>query len=159
VTTTRLATTDDIPALARLINAAYEVERFFLRGDRTNERALQSKLEMPEGCFLLIDGPNPDGLAGAVFVELRGSRGYFGLLSVAPDRQGEGLGRVLVEAAEAHCRAAGCDALDMDVVNLRLELPAFYEKLGFRPVATAPFPAPDELTRSAHLIVMSKSLV
>ena len=91
-----------------------------------------------------------------MYVELRGSHGYFGLLAVDPAHQGEGLGRVLVEAAEAHCRVAGCTVLDIDVVNLRLELPAFYAKFGFQPVGTAPFHGTEKLKRPAHLIVMSK---
>jgi GNAT superfamily N-acetyltransferase len=158
MTTTRLATHADLPALTRLINAAYAVEEFFIRGTRTTERELRDKLDAPGAAFLVIDGRTPAALAGAVYVELRGDRGYFGLLSVEPTHQGEGLGRALVEAAEAHCRAAGCAALEIDVVNLRTELPAFYAKFGFRPVATAPFPAPEKLTQPVHLIVMSKPI-
>jgi GNAT superfamily N-acetyltransferase len=158
MTTTRLATHADVPALTRLINAAYAVEEFFIRGTRTTERELRDKLDAPGAAFLVIDGRTPAALAGAVYVELRGDRGYFGLLSVEPAHQGEGLGRALVEAAAAHCRAAGCVALEIDVVNLRTELPAFYDKLGFRPVATAPFPAPEKLTQPVHLIVMSKPI-
>ena len=159
MTPPRLATHSDVPALARVINAAYRVEEFFLSAPRTTEPDLRSKLERPGGAFLVLDGREPGTLAGAVYVELRGERGYFGLLSVDPARQGEGLARVLVEAAERHCREAGCVALDIDVVNLRVELPAFYAKFGLFPVGTAPFPADEKLSRPAHLIVMSKSLV
>jgi GNAT superfamily N-acetyltransferase len=158
MTAHRLATHDDIPPLARLINAAYTVEAFFIRGARTTERELRDKLDTPGAAFLVVDGGTPGTLAGAVYVELRGGRGYFGLLSVDPARQGEGLGRVLVEAAETRCRAAGCAALEIDVVSLRTELPAFYEQFGLRPVGTAPFPAPEKLTQPVHLIVMSKPL-
>jgi GNAT superfamily N-acetyltransferase len=159
MTTTRAATHADIPALTGLINAAYTVEEFFIRGTRTTERELRDKLDAPGAAFLVVDGRTPRTLAGAVYVELRGTRGYFGLLSVDPAHQGSGLGRVLVEAAERHCRDAGCSALDIDVVNLRTELPAFYEKFGLRPVSTAPFPSPEKLTQPVHLIVMSKPLV
>lgn len=93
-----------------------------------------------------------------MYIEIRGERGYFGMLSVDPDVQGTGLGRVLVEAAEAHCRAAGCRALDIDVVNLRTELPPFYAKFGFAPRGTSPFPAPGKLTQPVHLVLMSKVL-
>jgi len=156
--TVRLATSNDIPALARVINAAYVVESHFIRGTRTTERELNEKLATPGVAFLVLDGSAPGVLAGAVYVELRGTRGYFGLLSVDPIHQGEGLGRVLVKAAEAHCRAAGCKVLDIDVVNLRTELPPFYAKFGLLPVGTAPFPAPEKLTQPVHLVVMSKAL-
>ena len=38
----------------------------------------------------------------------------------------------IFDAIEAHFRAAGCVALDIDVVELREELPAFYARLGVR---------------------------
>lgn len=155
----RLATHADLPALARVINDAYKVEEFFLNAARTSEADLRTKLESPASVFLVLDGRAPGTLAGAVHVELRGERGYFGLLAVDPARQGEGLARVLIEAVEAHCRRAGCRALDIDVVNLRTELPAFYAKFGLLPVSTAPFPAHEKLMRPVHLIVMSKPLV
>lgn len=155
----RRAIPGDVPALARVINAAYKVEEFFLNAPRTSEADLRAKLGSARSVFLVLDGREPGTLAGAVHVELRGDRGYFGLLSVDPARQGEGLARMLVEAAEAHCRAAGCVALDIDVVNLRTELPAFYAKFGLLPVSTAAFPAHEKLTQPVHLIVMSKALV
>jgi len=156
--TPRAATRDDIPALARVINAAYVVESHFIRGTRTTEQELHDKLDTPGAAFLVLDGRQPGTLAGAVYVALRGPRGYFGLLSVDPIHQGEGLGRRLVEAAEAHCRAAGCEVLEIDVVNLRTELPTFYAQFGLLPVGTAPFPAPEKLTQPVHLVVMSKAL-
>jgi GNAT superfamily N-acetyltransferase len=154
----RTAHEGDIPALAQLINAAYRVEAFFIRGDRTSEAEIRAQLADPRVAFLVIEGRSPGTLAGAVCSEVRGDRGYFGLLSVDPDRQGEGLARVLIDAAEAHCRAAGCTALDITVVNLRTELPLFYAKFGFRPVGTAPFPAPGKLRQPIHLVLMSKPL-
>jgi GNAT superfamily N-acetyltransferase len=159
MTPPRLATPTDVPDLTRLINAAYRVEAFFLRGDRTSAPEVRARLEAPSSDFLVIECADGDGLAGAVFVEIRGERGYFGLLSVDPALQGQGLGRIMVEAAEAYCRAAECRALDIDVVNLRTELPPFYAKFGFQPTGESPFPAPGKLKQPVHLIVMSKPLV
>ena len=158
MTPPRPATPADAPDLTRLINAAYRVEVFFLHGNRTSEPEVLARIEAPASGFLVIQRTDGDGLAGAVYVEVRGDRGYFGLLSVDPSHQGQGLGRVLVEAAEARCRAAGCRALDIDVVNLRTELPAFYAKFGFRPTGVTPFPAPSKLKQPVHLVLMSKSL-
>lgn len=154
----RRATIADIPALVRLINKAYRVEAFFVRGDRIRAPDIAARLSAPDSEFLVIEGEADTALAGAVWVEIRGDRGYFGLLSVDPAVQGRGLGRRLVEAAEAHCRVAGCETLDIDVVNLRAELPAFYAKFGFRAVGVSPFSAEDRLTQPAHLVVMSKAL-
>lgn len=154
----RAATVADVPALVRLVNAAYRVEAFFVRDDRTSEADIVSRLTT-EGCgFLVVDDPG-DALAAAVFVRVQSERGYFGMLSVDPARQQQGLGRLLVRAAEEHCRAAGCRVMEIDVVNIRPELPPYYAALGYVATATAPFPNPARLKREAHLVIMSKSLM
>ncbi|HSA56694.1 MAG TPA: GNAT family N-acetyltransferase [Gemmatimonadaceae bacterium] len=154
----RRAAPADGSALVRVINRAYRVEEFFVVGDRTTDDDVARRLALPGAAFLVVDDEEPGRLAGAVFVEVRKDRGYFGLLSVDPDRQRRGLGRLLVRAAEAHCRAAGCRFMDLDVVNLRRELPGFYRSLGYEDTGSAPFPAGERLRREAHLVVMSKAL-
>src|SRR6266699_3748672 len=132
VRTARIA---DVEAIVRLINAAFLVERFFVDGDRINSEKVRSLME--KGKFLLAgDGPS---LAGCVYVELRGERGYIGLLSVDPALQRSGLGRQLVAAAEDYFRAAGCRFSDLRIVNVRAELPAFYRKLGYAETGISPF--------------------
>jgi len=59
----RFATTDDIPALARVINRAYVVEAHLFYGDRTDETEVRERLERPNACFLVIDAGD-EGLAG-----------------------------------------------------------------------------------------------
>src|SRR5262245_58015977 len=98
---------EDAEAVAEVINAAFKVERFFVDDDRTSPEKVSKMLE--RGTFLLAE---QDGtLAACVYLEIRGDHGYFGMLSVDPARQGEGLGRLLVEAAEEHARRAGCTAM------------------------------------------------
>jgi GNAT superfamily N-acetyltransferase len=154
----RWATEADIPELVRVINAAYRVEDFFKTGDRTHAADAREHLGRVGAGFLVIDGAQPGTLAGSVFVERRGERGYFGMLSVDPARQGEGLSRVLIGAVEQHFTKAGCTHLDITVVNLRTELPPFYAKFGFAVSGAIPFAPPEELRREAHLVVMSKRL-
>ncbi|HEX5004576.1 MAG TPA: GNAT family N-acetyltransferase [Gemmatimonadales bacterium] len=155
----RLATPADASTLTRLINSAYRVESFFIRGDRTTEPEVQAWIAAPHSGFLVLEAPERRGLTGAVLVESPPGGGYFGLLSVDPDAQGKGFGRLLVEAAEAHCRAAGCLELRITVVNLRTELPGFYARFGYEAAGTLPFPAPHKLSQPVHLVVMRKSLV
>jgi hypothetical protein len=65
-----------------------------------------------------------------------------------------------VEATEARCRAAGCRDVLLDIVNLREELPGFYQALGYRETGeTAPLPADEVLKRPAHLVGMRKVLL
>lgn len=150
----RVANDRDVPALVRVINAAYRVEEFFVDGDRTDEAEVRERLG--RGRFLALDGDD-GALAACVWVELRGERGYFGMLSVDPARQGRGLGRRLVGAAEEACRLAGCVAMDIVVVNLREELPPFYNRLGYVEAGTRPYP--DRTKLPCHFILMSKPLV
>jgi N-acetylglutamate synthase-like GNAT family acetyltransferase len=156
----RRATAADVPVLVQVINRAYRVEAFFVTGDRVTPSQVEERFRRPQAVFLVIDDDAPGRLAGCVFVEVRQERGYFGLLSVDPDRQKQGLGRALVQAAEEHCRAAGCRHIDLDMVNLRDELPAFYQGLGYQTIGQAPFPEEQaqRLLRDAHLVVMSKAL-
>jgi len=80
------------------------------------------------------------------------------LLSVDPSRQRSGLGSRLMAAAEERCRELGCHSADLQIVNLRQELPDFYRRRGYLPTGTAPF-RPDLVTKMpCHFIKMSKPL-
>ena len=149
----RPATISEAPALVSLINAAFRVEKFFIDTARIDLAQVQAFFRT--GCFLVADNGE---LAACVYVEQRGTRGYFGLLSVDPARQKSGIGRRLVDAAEAHCRDLGCSAMDMQIVNLRSELPPFYQRLGYSEAGTAPFPADVVTKLPCHFVRMSKSL-
>jgi predicted N-acetyltransferase YhbS len=154
VNAVRTASPADAGAITAVINAAYQVERFFVEGDRIREDEVRRY--MAKGTFLIAE---EDGTPiGCVYAEQRGDRGYFGLLAVDPARHGQGVGRTLIEAAEARFRRAGCQAVDIQVVDLRTELPPFYRRLGYVETGTAPFSDPAKATRPCHFILMSKPL-
>jgi GNAT superfamily N-acetyltransferase len=155
---TRYATSDDIPEIVRIINSAFRVEDFFIAGNRTSEADIAARMADPHVRILVVDAADAGVLAAVVVVDVRGSRGHFAMLSVDPPAQGRGFARLLVNAVEEHCRVAACSALDIEIVNLREELPAFYKALGFAPVDTAPFPDTSKLRRDAHMLRMTKSL-
>ncbi len=150
----RIATEADAHAIARLVNDAFRPKRFFTDEDRTNPEEVLSLLT--KGKFLLAE----DGaaLAGCVYLEPQGERCYLGLLCVDPARQRVGLGAWLMAAAEDRCRAAGIHGVDLQFVNLRKELPAYYHRLGYVESGTAPFPAHVPTSQPCHFIKMSKEL-
>ncbi len=154
-TSVRAAGPADVPALVALINLAYEIERFFVEGDRTDEDEIAAMQRV--GHFLVLDRSDRRGLAAAVYIRIDGGRGYFGMLSVAPDLRSHGLGKRLVAVAEALCVARGCTAMDLQIVNLREELGPWYRSLGYHEVGTAPFATRDP-KQPCFFIKMSKSL-
>lgn len=155
---TRYAMEADIPEIVRIINAAFRVEDFFVDGDRTNAADIAARMADPNVRFLVVDAAEPRTLAAAVVVDVHDGRGHFAMLSVDPPLQGRGLARVLMKAIEDHCREAGCHTVEIEVVNLREELPAFYDMMGYAPVDTTPFPDKAKLRRDAHMVRMTKRL-
>jgi len=150
----RLAEPVDAPALARLVNDAFRSERFFIAADRTNSQKVLALME--KGTFLMLFENSV--LAGCVYTEIRGERGYFGMLAVDPEQQRSGIGTALIKAAEDRCRSAGCRFMDLTFVNVRQELPAYYRRHGYSENGTLPFP-PEQVTKiPVHLIRMSKAL-
>jgi len=140
--------------VAALINTAFQVEKFFVDGDRITEEEVRTLLD--KGWILMAH--DSTGMAGCVYVEAGGERGYLGLLSVSPARQGAGVGRLLVAAAEDRARQSGCMLMDLRIVSLRSSLTAFYKKLGYRETGVAPFPEGVSTKLPCHFITMSKQL-
>ena len=151
----RFAVEADLDAITALVNAAFQSEKFFKIGERTDEREVRKCLR--DGRFLLQE--DDIGLGGCVYIELRGNRGYIGMLSVAPGRQRQGIGSHMMAAGEEFCREMGCHAIDITVVDLRTELPPLYERFGYRITGTAPFPMDEMPVRiPCMFITMSKPL-
>lgn len=152
----RIAVSKDRSRLVPLINSAFAVETF-LESTRTDDARLIAMME--KGRILVAEDETGNILA-AVYVELRGERGYLGMLAVDPGHQRSGLGRRLVEAAEDRLRKLGCQAVDITVLSLRPELLPLYERLGYVETGTEEFrPArPFKPGVECHCIVMSKLL-
>jgi ribosomal protein S18 acetylase RimI-like enzyme len=152
----RPADVRDPGRIARLVNTAFQVEAFFKVGDRTSEQEIRTL--MATGDFLVIDDETRDSLAACVFTSIEGTRGYFGMLSVDPSRQGRGLGRALIDAVESRARARGCDHMDIHVVNLRTELVPLYRRFGYVEAGELPFPDTERASMPCHFLVMRKTL-
>ena len=135
--TIRVATPADAGKITSVINLAFRfAEEFFIDGNRITQTEVEDLLA--KGDFLLAE--TDDHLNGCVYVELRGERSYLGLLLVDPERQQGGLGSLLMNEAENYCRERGSQLMDIVIVSLREELPAYYRKRGYLETVRLRFP-------------------
>ena len=160
-TAVRRAQPSDTAALTDLVNRAYEIESSFIEGKRTSAAEIEHLIR--SGWFLVLEYAG--GIGAAILVQGPGERAgvppshaYFGMLSVLPELQGMGLGRRLVQVAEAMAEAAGASSMSLRVINLREELSRWYKSLGYREVGTAPYNH-RAVKRPCHFIDMAKPLV
>jgi GNAT superfamily N-acetyltransferase len=145
----------DGESLVRLINVAFRVESIAFDGDRIDAGGVDELME--KGTFLVAD----DGktAVGCVYVEPQGERSYLGLLAIGPQRQGTGLGRALVAAAENYSREVHIHTMFLRVISPRAEeLVPFYRHLGYAQTGTAPFVSHKTPKVPCHYINMEKRL-
>ena len=151
----RPAEPSDAKQIMALINSAFRIaEDFFYNEDRITFEEVERLFTT--GTFLIAEADRV--LRGCVYVELRGERSYLGLLSVDPSQQQTGLGSLLMTAGENHCRELGSRAMDIYIINLRTELPPFYQRRGYVETGTLPLPPEIETTQPCHFITMAKDL-
>jgi GNAT superfamily N-acetyltransferase len=149
-----IAEPEEADALADLVNASYEVERFFVAGNRTSAEDVRAS--MAQGTFLVTRDP-AGRIIGTVLFAIDGSTASFGMLAVDPRFQRLGLGHALIEAAEARAREGGAVTMSILVVNVREDLLPRYRRLGYVPVGVAPYVHRPTL-RDCHFIRMEKTL-
>jgi len=150
----RLATTADIDSIVSLVNRAFEIEKFFKAGDRTDPSDIAAKLR--EGNFLLLTA---DGrIVACVFVQQTADRLYAGVLAADPDRKVPGTGAHMMDETEAYGRANGCKWMDIKIVSVRPELKRLYGRRGFVETGTLPGDTIATATQPVHFITMSKPL-
>lgn len=86
-------------------------------------------------------------VAGVLILSVAGDAAHLVNLAVDPDRQGTGLGRMLVTHAEAEARRSGCATIRLAThVRMPRNL-RFYARLGWR-----------ETGRDGNRVLMSRSL-
>jgi len=70
-------------------------------------------------------------LIATVMVGFDGHRGWVYYLAVDPDRQGGGLGRAIMDAAEGWLKARGAPKIQLMVRDDNVAALGFYDRLGF----------------------------
>lgn len=152
----RPAKPEDTARIVQVVNEAFAVEKF-IDGTRTDE-ARFAEMACKGEFFVADDSDGP--ILACIYAELRGERGYFGMLAVDPKEQGKGLGTTMIEFAERYCREQGCLWMDISVLTLRPELLPFYGKLGYTETRREEFFPSRPLKKGVDCksIVMSKKL-
>lgn len=133
------ATQADYPAVIALTNRAYrqasgqtswKVESL-VGGQRIDEALLLDDLAQP-GATLLLALDEAGHHVGHVRLDTSDTGvWYLAMLTVDPDRQDGGLGRIVLAAAEAWARSHGAHHIRMSVIHQRSELIAWYQRRGY----------------------------
>ena len=151
----RIANAADIPAMERVINAAFSIETF-LEGTRADAERLAAMMHTGT-FFVAMDGGE---LRASIYTELRGERCLIAMLAVEPAHQGTSIVRQIVRAAEDHCRAQGCKFADITVLSKRTELPVVYRRFGYLQTGTKEFESAQRLKDGVecHTLLLTKAL-
>jgi ribosomal protein S18 acetylase RimI-like enzyme len=90
---------------------------------------IERKLKVNPELFLvgLIGGK----IVATVMGGYEGRRGWINYLAVCPDHQRSGLGRKIMEAAEAKLRALGCPKINLQIRTGNVAVIKFYESIGY----------------------------
>ena len=131
------ATAQEIDRINRLFSDAFtdRYQRDGMGGVRVpllNRAVWRFAIEdAADGAMVWHDG------AGAVaafnMVHRSGTEGWMGPLAVRPDRQGEGLGGVIVRAGIRWLEERGAHTIGLETMPRTIENIGFYSRLGFRP--------------------------
>jgi len=113
----------DVPALAALWEVCGLTRPW-------NDPASDARLAIEGATSAILGLRDGDALIASVMVGFDGHRGWVYYLAVAPDRRREGLGRLLMVAAEAWLRDRGAPKLQLMVRSNNADALGFYEALG-----------------------------
>jgi ribosomal protein S18 acetylase RimI-like enzyme len=161
----------DAAALDKLVNSAYRgdssrqgwtTEADLLDGTRVTPDLMAEILVKPDTSILKYE-ENGNLLA---CVELRKDSGklYLGMLTVSPNLQGKGIGKLMLKAAENEARSQACTGIYMTVISVRKELIDWYKRHGYTETGERkPFNMPDTRwgvpKQALEFIVLQKAIV
>jgi ribosomal protein S18 acetylase RimI-like enzyme len=161
----------DMPALVTLINSAYRgeaskkgwtTEADLLEGEFRIDLPSLTELSNNEMAVILKYVSEADEIAGCVYLHKQERGLYLGMLTVSPELQGAGIGKQLLAAADRYARENNCSSIFMNVISVRQELIAWYERHGYRQTdERKPFPSDHQFgipTQDLEFTIMEKTL-
>jgi GNAT superfamily N-acetyltransferase len=130
----------DVEAIVHVMEKAYRgeasqkgwtSEAHLIDGARTSTAEIQAEMDDPQTLMLVARAA--DGhLLGCAGITHDGPSCKFGKFAVDPGQQAKGVGKLLLEAAEAAAVSQfGVSLMTMTVIDGRTELEAFYERRGY----------------------------
>lgn len=90
---------------------------------------IERKVAMADDLFLIAEAEG--SVVGTAMAGYDGHRGWVNYLAVDPHHRGTGLGRALMEEAEARLSRRGCPKLNLQVRTDTPDAIRFYQHLGF----------------------------
>ncbi len=164
------ASAEDVPVLNRLVNSAYRgessrkgwaTEADLIDGTRIDEAAMLDLIQDRNTTILKYVENNE--ILGCVELRIESESLYLGMLTVNPDLQAKGIGKILMHAGEDFGRKNNCKKVKMTVVSVRDKLIAWYERHGYSLTGERkPFKMPDERfgipRQPLEFVVMEKKL-
>jgi len=152
--TFRPATPADLAAIIELVTCAYRgessragwtTEADVLDGNRIVPEVLRHDISRARSRVILAERSEDAALIACAHVAEENGAGYFGMFAVRPTLQGSGIGKALLAEAERVVREDWhLPAMRMQVIDVRDELIAFYQRRGYRRTGQyAPFPYGD----------------
>lgn len=163
----RLAKAKDIQGIVKLINTAYRStlgwthEHGIVLGDRINEAQLSELLTRSDFELYILE--NNDQLVGCIGLTRLPDCFEIGNFAIDPVRQNSGYGRILLDFAEQYSREKiPFKKLRMSVLNVRIELIAYYERRGYHQTGeTDSYPLDADVGQplvDLNLVILEKSL-
>jgi len=128
----------DAEELSQLVNSAYRgdssrrgwtTEADLLDGTRTDASAIEELIQTPGTTLLKYAEGNE--IIGCVELKIQDGKLYLGMLTVKPNLQGKGIGKLLLKAAEMEAHQQNCHTIFMTVISVRKELIDWYIRHGF----------------------------
>ena len=143
------ATLENVTEITNLVNSAYRgetskkgwtTEANILEGNRITETELTEILSDANNTILIYQENNK--IIGTVLLTNKKTELYLGMLTIAPELQNAGLGKILLLAAEDYAHSFLLPKIAMTVITIREELIAWYKRNGYLDTGKRkPFPA------------------
>lgn len=135
----RLANTADAPKIVALVNSAYRgetsragwtTEAELLEGVRTHDDEIAGLINTPRSLILI--GLVGEEIIASMHLQLVSDAAFLGMFAVKPTGQAAGVGKAMMAEAETVVkREWAAKKILMDVISVRAELIAFYERRGY----------------------------